>query len=60
MGIMTDKNNTASFIETDCKFNHEGKTFESGGSFLATNKKTGKLGGISYACYSPKDYPLEM
>jgi hypothetical protein len=51
------KSNTA-FIETDCKIEHEGKSFESGGSFLAINKKTGKLGGILYACYSKKDLPF--
>jgi hypothetical protein len=45
---MTIVTSNTAFIETDCIFKHEGKSFESGGSFLAINKKTGKLGGILY------------
>lgn len=45
--LILDKSNEA-FVETDCKITFEGKTFESGGSFIAINKKTGKLGGILY------------
>lgn len=37
------------FIDVNCKLDFQGKYFESGGAFLAVNKKTGKLGGILYA-----------
>lgn len=46
---MTIVSTNTAFIETDCIFKFEGKSFENGGSFLAINKKTGKLGGILYA-----------
>ena len=38
------------FVETDCIFTFgNGKSFESGGSFLLRNKKTNKLEGLFYA-----------
>lgn len=40
---------TLAFIEKDCIFEMDGKSFESGGSWLLVNKKTGLLGGILYA-----------
>jgi hypothetical protein len=36
------------FIDTDCKIEHEGKIFESGGAFILTNTKTEKMGGMVY------------
>ena len=36
-------------MEKDCTFSFQGKTFESGGSFIGLNPKTGKHGGIVYA-----------
>ena len=36
------------FIETDCKIEHEGKSFESGGSFIC-ECSDGYLRGIVYA-----------
>lgn len=41
-----------SFIEQDCTFSVEGKTFTSGGSYLVPNKR-GRLVGLFYA------YPKE-
>jgi hypothetical protein len=37
------------FVEPDCTFTHEGKTFESGGAWLAQRKDTGRYEGILYA-----------
>lgn len=37
------------FIEQDCTITHEGHSFTSGGSWLMTNSKTGKMQGILYA-----------
>jgi hypothetical protein len=36
------------FIETDCAIELGGERYESGGAFIATNTKTGRLGGIMY------------
>ena len=49
MQTITDSKIPAAFIDQNCIFNFQGKSFESGGAFLAINKKTGKLGGILYA-----------
>ena len=45
--------NGAQFIDQNCKISLQGKTFTSGGAFIAGNRKTKKLGGILYA------YPKE-
>lgn len=37
------------FIDQDCTIEHEGKTFTSGGAFIARRTDTGKFGGIVYA-----------
>jgi hypothetical protein len=56
MAILTD--DKKQMLETDCQFTHNGQTFESGGSWLMLNQKTGKMQGILYACYSKKDLPF--
>jgi hypothetical protein len=43
--IITENNN---FVEQKCCITFEGKTFCSGGSWLCTNAKTGKMHGILY------------
>lgn len=46
--LVQDKDSKA-FIETECIFKHNDKAYESGGSYLLQNKKTGKLEGILYS-----------
>lgn len=41
--------NDKAFVETDCTFEHEGKKFTSGGSWLMKRKDNGKYEGILYA-----------
>ena len=38
---------TTKFIETECKFTHEGKTYESGGAWIA-ECTDGKMRGVVY------------
>ncbi len=45
--------NGAQFIDQDCSIVIKGRTFTSGGAFIAQNRKTNKLEGIVYA------YPQE-
>ena len=53
-------NRSKSFIETDCKIEFEGKTFESGGSFLVPNRKTGKLEGLLYASIKEPEQKAQL
>lgn len=41
------------FMDQNCMIEHEGQKFESGGAFIALNKKTGKLGGRVYTHCNP-------
>ena len=36
-------------VETGCTVSHEGRTFESGGSWLLRHQTTGKMHGMFYA-----------
>ncbi len=45
----TTPRNGAEFLDQNCTLTHEGRTFESGGAFLGTNPKTGRMGGVLYA-----------
>jgi hypothetical protein len=36
------------FLEEDCAFEHEGRRYVSGGSYIGRHRETGRLGGILY------------
>jgi hypothetical protein len=36
------------FIEQECVFEHEGRQYEAGGSFIGRHRKSGRLGGLLY------------
>jgi hypothetical protein len=42
------KDNTGAHIEDHCAIEHNGQSFESGGSYLLRRKDTGKLEGMLY------------